>query len=866
MYQLRDYQIEAVKTAQECLKGHKNGIIVMPTGSGKSWIIAEISNQIEGNVIVLQPTKEILEQNVEKILMVDSSADVGVYSASMNRKDTGNITFATIGSVVRHKEIFENYELIIVDECHAVNSKGGMYEDFINSLGLQTLGLTATPFRLRHYRDFRTGDTVAESHILTRTRPRIFAKIIHVTQIKDLFEQNYLCPLDYDWQNDYNSIDIKSNSTNQGYDDSALKKYNESYGITNRIVDSVETSGSKHCLAFCQFTDESKDVVMKLRGKGIMAAEVSATTDKKEREEIVRKFRSGQIRCVVNVNVFSCLLDDTEILTDKGWVGIDDIKKIDKVAQYDIESQFIDFSQPIAIIKKDVPQDYKMIEVDGRYVSFTVTNDHDLLATTSHRENAKFQKAKAQSKIGKKFVIPVSGFSKPKKIIMEQKKITCSKERFINYNSYNYRKKGMTNIKAMELAEKLWIKKNNLKYKSPSELSLDECRFIGFWIGDGSKNKGKSGGTAYTLCQSRGTPKMLLWIEKILLSCKIHYSSKDYKGGANFICGNLCNTNGHRTYLLSIGTGGHKQSFNGLYSLMPYLEKDGTKLFWGLNRGQYFALMEGLWKADGVHKDNLEYKGGVVAGKHKKLFDLLQAIGVCRGFRTTVKPLIMRKYNKVQLYGLSLCDKQKHQITNNRPKEIIINENGRRVWCVTMPKGTIVTRKKGTVTIMGNCGFDFPGLDSVIIGRPTKSLKVYYQMIGRGVRTAPGKSSCKIYDLCDNVKRFGKIESFEFEDVNGNGMWRLKSDIGYVTGVDIVTGKDLEKKKRRVTPKDKKEVKSGEFKITFGKHAGKAIAEVGIDYLKWCVENFDDGRLKALFATELEKRESQNTKKQDILL
>ncbi|MBU2395734.1 MAG: hypothetical protein KKH70_20560, partial [Gammaproteobacteria bacterium] len=153
-------------------------------------------------------------------------------------------------------------------------------------------------------------------------------------------------------------------------------------------------------------------------------------------------------------------------------------------------------------------------------------------------------------------------------------------------------------------------------------------------------------------------------------------------------------------------------------------------------------------------------------------------------------------------------------------------------------------------------GFDFPELNCVIIGRPTKSLKAYYQMLGRGIRIAENKTSCKVYDLCDNVKRFGKIETFEFEDINGNDMWRLKSNVGYITGVDVVTGRDLEQVKRKVTKTDKKQVESGDFKITFGKFQGKMISEVDTWYLKWCIENFDNGRIKKLFEIELNRRKT----------
>ena len=82
MFILRDYQQEAVNAAIECFNGKKNGIIVAPTGSGKSLLIASIATQLGGKTIVLQPTKEILEQNREKMRAFGYN-NIGVYSASM---------------------------------------------------------------------------------------------------------------------------------------------------------------------------------------------------------------------------------------------------------------------------------------------------------------------------------------------------------------------------------------------------------------------------------------------------------------------------------------------------------------------------------------------------------------------------------------------------------------------------------------------------------------------------------------------------------------------------------------------------------------------------------------------------------------
>jgi len=52
-------------------------------------------------------------------------------------------------------------------------------------------------------------------------------------------------------------------------------------------------------------------------------------------------------------------------------------------------------------------------------------------------------------------------------------------------------------------------------------------------------------------------------------------------------------------------------------------------------------------------------------------------------------------------------------------------------------------------------GFDEPTVETIILNRATKSLTLYYQMIGRGSRIIPGKHEFQVIDLGNNVARFG---------------------------------------------------------------------------------------------------------------
>lgn len=121
---LRKYQQEAVDTLWEYWgKGKtKPCILQLSTGSGKSHIISEIVKRINMPVLVLQPSKEILEQNYEKLVLAGVSKNkLNICSASAGGWEIGYITLATIGTIYKYPNFCKDFGAIVVDECVDAN-------------------------------------------------------------------------------------------------------------------------------------------------------------------------------------------------------------------------------------------------------------------------------------------------------------------------------------------------------------------------------------------------------------------------------------------------------------------------------------------------------------------------------------------------------------------------------------------------------------------------------------------------------------------------------------------------------------------------------------------------------------------------
>ena len=107
MFTLRPYQSESVDRSVAFLLDPKkgNGLLVLPTGSGKSLVIANVVQNLVAQTVVFQPTKEILEQNLAKFEAYGFRP--AIYSAAAGEKRVGEVTLATIGSVFRKPELFD---------------------------------------------------------------------------------------------------------------------------------------------------------------------------------------------------------------------------------------------------------------------------------------------------------------------------------------------------------------------------------------------------------------------------------------------------------------------------------------------------------------------------------------------------------------------------------------------------------------------------------------------------------------------------------------------------------------------------------------------------------------------------------------
>lgn len=302
MFTLRNYQEEAVQAAVDFLKNStKNGIMIEPTGSGKSLMIAETIGRLGEPTLVFQPSQEILKQNYNKYTAYGYEA--GIYSASFGKKeiDKSPVVFAMIGSVKGKAEYFKHFKYIFVDECHGVNAKGGMYEKFLGELNRQILGWTASPYRMA------INSMGCQYRFLTRTSPKIFSEVVHVTQNKFLFDSGYLAKLVYYDIAGFDRSKLRENSTGSDFSDQSVMNYYEQIGFSDRLITVVKRLKQvrKSILIFTKFIRESEELMRAFPDMKI----VTGDTKKSFRWDIVEDFAKQGFQCLTNSGTMTTGVD-----------------------------------------------------------------------------------------------------------------------------------------------------------------------------------------------------------------------------------------------------------------------------------------------------------------------------------------------------------------------------------------------------------------------------------------------------------------------------------------------------------------------------------------------------------------------------
>jgi DNA repair protein RadD len=311
-YTLRPYQAEAVRDTYRWIReGKGSPLIVLPTGAGKTWVIAQLCAdailRAGKRALVLAHQAELLTQAREKLMTVGfGKFTTGVYSAALRSRDCSDqVIVAGIQSVYRRAHELGAFRLVLIDEAHMIpRDSGSMYRRFLKDLREicaeppLVVGLTATPFRTGHGAIAGAG--------------QIFDGVSYEAEVGDLIAGGYLSPLRT--KTERVQIDTAGVATVNGDFDAGELEARAMDSIGPCVDDLVaKTADRRSILVFGSGVRHAQEIAARLRAQGHAVGEVFGETPQRERSEILSAFKRGRLRFMLNRDVLTTGFDAPNI-------------------------------------------------------------------------------------------------------------------------------------------------------------------------------------------------------------------------------------------------------------------------------------------------------------------------------------------------------------------------------------------------------------------------------------------------------------------------------------------------------------------------------------------------------------------------
>ena len=300
---LRPYQKEALKSvASSFQEGITKQLISLPTGAGKTIIIAAMAKHFNKKTLIIAHRKELIQQAYDKLKLFWSKIDIGICNAQY-KKYKNKVVIGSVQSCSQKKLLEQlqkqDFDILIIDEAHHAPAES--YTKIIDALGFNDnkkllIGVTATPDR-------------SDNKELGNN----FQKIVYTKTIGDLIKEGYLSPVT--GRKIHTNISLKGVRTYKG--DFNAQELSHVVNVPERndfiVKKFMEHGIGRKAIAFCVDVQHCKDLEQTFLKHGIKAASVWGAMPSQDRTHILKQFKEGDIEVVTSCSLLTEGYDEPSI-------------------------------------------------------------------------------------------------------------------------------------------------------------------------------------------------------------------------------------------------------------------------------------------------------------------------------------------------------------------------------------------------------------------------------------------------------------------------------------------------------------------------------------------------------------------------
>lgn len=751
-YILRLYQTEASEKAIEFFQSKKkrNAIMVLPTGSGKSLIIADIASKLNDHVLIFQPSKEILEQNFAK-LQSYGVLDCSIFSASFNSKEISRITFAMIGSVRNKPEFFAHFKYVIVDECFPAGSlvDGIPIErlsvgDYIDSFN-HSLNVVEKKKIVRVFKNEKKSDllkiTLSDNTIIicTENHPIFINKLGYIPAKYLSLHINKMLNDTKNGKNNRSLFELWKGILSQKVWEKCILQYrlfkekriNTMFGLWNHVFFFNEILLAGMCAASNNEQSKKGNNQLSFVWKGNYNYGLSTHKLQQNRKGVLLRWMWSFSQN--NSTYRNAIFNQAVRGTAKGIIRENEVKK----SNVDGWSK----RKNDRIIKGE-----NFSKQGWQRKTNQTTDSITFRNRVSNGISNKYSRCKTFISISSKLL--QSRFGIPRKE-------NCNRSRWEN-----------PPLEKMEVLRQ--TENGDIKFIGVESVEIYES---------GSRSEFKSVcGDNYVYNIEVEDNHNYFVSGTLVHNCHL-VNSKNEDSMYNQFLSNLdCR-------VLGLTATPYRLSFDGFGgSILKFLTRTRPRIFSELiyhvqikelaDEG-FLAKME-YYQINIVDPSKLVVNSTGADFTDKSVQKHYKDIEFNLKLKEIIERLIKSGRKNILVFTRFVAEAQELSDHFNGLAEMVSGETPKKER-----ERILNDFKSGQIRIVTNVGvlttgFDFPELATIVLARPTMSLALYYQMIGRAMRPHESKSSAWIVDLCQTYKRFGRVESLELK-AEKPGIWAIFS-------------------------------------------------------------------------------------------
>lgn len=302
--ELRPYQTAALEAVRGAYREkHRAVLVVMPTGTGKTVLFAEIARLAKGPVLVLAHRQELVQQARDKIAAwCDDVVAVEMGAQRDFTRPDGTrpkITVASVQSLSRRLRTIPSdaFRIVVVDEAHHATATS--YRTILDHFHAHLLGVTATPDR---------SDRVPLGEV--------FSKVAFDYDMQRAISDGWLCPIRsflVQTRADFSGVRKVAGELATGEVEKVLVRDLHLIEIAKPIF---RERGSRPAIVFAASVAHARAlarVLNDLAEDPSYAAALDGSMPLERRAPVLQRFRRGQIRVLVNCSLFTEGFDVPEI-------------------------------------------------------------------------------------------------------------------------------------------------------------------------------------------------------------------------------------------------------------------------------------------------------------------------------------------------------------------------------------------------------------------------------------------------------------------------------------------------------------------------------------------------------------------------